>query len=92
MICGEILPRTITSTELTFCRARVNPVANVKIKNNLLAITLVLTVLPLSVRVSKEAVEEVCFVLGQYFGAGIERAEVSQGFGKIRQALTRSGA
>ena len=51
--------------------------ANIKIKNNLLAITLVLTALPGSVRVSKDVVEQACFVIGQFFGAGAERPEVS---------------
>jgi len=60
----------------------VNPAANIKIKNNLLAITLVLTALPASVRVSKEVVEHFCLVLGQYFGAGTERPEVGHPFSK----------
>ena len=51
--------------------------------------TLVLTALPSSVRVSKDVVEQVCFVLGQYFGAGIERPEVSQRSAWIQQALMR---
>ncbi|WRT65221.1 uncharacterized protein IL334_002164 [Kwoniella shivajii] len=57
-------------------RARVNPVANVKIKNNLLAITLVLTSLPAGVKVSKTLVEAVGHTMGQYLGAGTERPEL----------------
>lgn len=86
-ICGESSWDGYTEKRLNGCRARVNPVANVKIKNNLLAITLILTALPLSVRVSREVVEQVCFVLGQNFGAGTERPEVSQTSWIIRPRL-----
>lgn len=72
------LGRHRVEPSLTLCRARVNSVANVKIKNNLLALTLVLTALPPSVRVSKEVVERISFVLGQFFAAGTERPEVGQ--------------
>ena len=58
------------------CRTRVNPVANIKIKNNLLAITLVLTSLPSSVTVSKIVVEEICYAIGQNLSAGVERPEL----------------
>ncbi|WWD21891.1 hypothetical protein CI109_106379 [Kwoniella shandongensis] len=57
-------------------RARVNPVANVKIKNNLLAITLVLTTLPGDFKVSKSVVEGVGYTIGQYLGASSERPEL----------------
>jgi hypothetical protein len=55
----------------------VNAVANVKIKSNLLAITLIITTLPSRVAVSKAVVEQFCYVIGQYLGAGAERPEVS---------------
>lgn len=55
----------------------MNPVANIKIKNNLLAITLVLTSLPGNVRVSKALIEQIGFSIGQYFAAAAERPEVS---------------
>jgi hypothetical protein len=55
----------------------VTSVANLKIKNNLLSITLILTSLPSSVKISKAVVEQVGYVIGQYLGAGIERPEVS---------------
>lgn len=58
-------------------RARVNPVANVKIRSNLLAITLIITTLPARVKVSKAVVEQICYVIGQYLGVGTERPEVS---------------
>lgn len=67
---------TYLQDELTI-RARVTPVANLKIKNNLLTITLVLTSLPGSVKVSRAVVEQVGYVIGQYLGAGVERPEVS---------------
>lgn len=59
-------------------RTRVNPVASLKIKNNLLALTLVLTSLPGSITVSKAAVEQVAYVIGQYLGAASDRPEVSR--------------
>jgi hypothetical protein len=55
----------------------VNPVASLKIKNNLLALTLVLTSLPGSITVSKAVVEQVAYVIGQYLGATSDRPEVS---------------
>lgn len=55
----------------------MTPVANLKIKNNLLSITLILTSLPGSVKISKAVVEQVGYVIGQYLGAGVERPEVS---------------
>lgn len=58
-------------------RARVNPVASLKIKNNLLALTLVFTSLPGSIQVSKAVVEQVAYVIGQYLGAAADRPEVS---------------
>ena len=64
-------------THVDDMRARVNPVASTKIKNNLLAMTLVLTSLPTSVKVSKDTVEQCGYVVGQYLGAGQERPEVS---------------
>ncbi|KAK8846574.1 hypothetical protein IAR55_005660 [Kwoniella newhampshirensis] len=57
-------------------RARVNPVANIKIKNNLLAITLVLTALPGGISLSRSLVEGVGYTIGQYLGAGNERSEL----------------
>lgn len=57
-------------------RARVNPVANIKIKNNLLAVTLILTALPTGLKVSRNLVESVGYTIGQYLGAGIERPEL----------------
>ncbi|WVQ83814.1 hypothetical protein IAT38_005958 [Cryptococcus sp. DSM 104549] len=57
-------------------RARVNPVASVKIKNNLLAITLVLTTLPAGLKISRNLVESVGYTIGQYLDAGAERPEL----------------
>ena len=57
-------------------RTRVNSVANVKIKNNLLALTLVLTSLPPSLTVSKVVIEQICYTIGQYLGASTERPEL----------------
>lgn len=57
-------------------RTRVNPVANIKIKNNLLAVTLILTALPADLKVSRNLVESVGYTIGQYLGAGIERPEL----------------
>jgi hypothetical protein len=51
-------------------------VANVKIKNNLLAITLVLTSLPPSLKVSKVVVEEICYAIGQNLSTSNERPEL----------------
>jgi hypothetical protein len=51
-------------------------VPNTKIKNNLLALTLVLTGLPVDVRISKTVVESISFSIGQYLNPG-ERTEVS---------------
>ena len=50
--------------------------ANIKIKNNLLAITLIFTSLPPSVKVSKVLVEEICYSIGQNLSAGIDRPEL----------------
>lgn len=61
-------------------RTRVNPVANIIIKNNLLAVTLILTALPADLKVSRNLVESVGYTIGQYLGAGIERPEVSSCF------------
>ena len=63
--------------KLINCRARSGQVANIKIKNNLLAITLVLTTLPPSVRVSKVVIEQIGYTIGQYLGSTAERPEVS---------------
>lgn len=57
-------------------RTRVNPVASIKIKNNLLAITLILTTLPPSVQVSKPLIEQIGSTLSQYFGVAVERPEL----------------
>ncbi|WVR04261.1 hypothetical protein IAU60_001261 [Kwoniella sp. DSM 27419] len=57
-------------------RARVNPVANVKIKNNLLALTLVLTTLPAGIKVSRTLLESVGYTMGQYFGSATDRPEL----------------
>lgn len=57
-------------------RTRVNTVANVKIKNNLLAITLIFTSLPPSLKVSKVVIEEICYAIGQNFGAASDRPEL----------------
>lgn len=57
-------------------RSRVNPVASIKIKNNLLAMVLVLTTLPLGVEVSKPVVEQICSDIGRYMGAASERPEL----------------
>ncbi|WWC67479.1 uncharacterized protein I206_101387 [Kwoniella pini CBS 10737] len=57
-------------------RARVNPIANTKIKNNLLAITLILTTLPAGVKFSKNLIESVGYTIGQYLGASTERPEL----------------
>ncbi|OCF33994.1 clathrin-coated vesicle protein [Kwoniella heveanensis BCC8398] len=63
-------------TNIDDMRARVNPVANVKIKNNLLALTLVLTALPSGTKVSRTLLESVGYTIGQYFGAASERPEL----------------
>jgi hypothetical protein len=55
----------------------VTPIASLKIKNNLLAMTLVLTSLPGSVKISAPVIEQVGYVIGQYLGAGVERPEVN---------------
>ncbi|EIW68556.1 hypothetical protein TREMEDRAFT_74089 [Tremella mesenterica DSM 1558] len=57
-------------------RTRVNPVANTKIKNNLLAMTLVLTSLPTNVKLSRDVLEQVGYVMGQYLGVGADRPEL----------------
>jgi HEAT repeat protein len=57
-------------------RSRVNPVANIKIKNNLLALVLVLTALPLSVKVSKPVVEQIASDIGRYLSVGNDRPEL----------------
>ncbi|KAL1408350.1 hypothetical protein Q8F55_005159 [Vanrija albida] len=57
-------------------RTRVNPAASIKIKNNLLALTLILTTLPPSVRVSKVVIEQIAIDLGRYMGAAAERPEL----------------
>ena len=54
----------------------MNPVANIKIKNNLLAMTLILTSLPPSLTVSRVVVESICYTIGQYLGASTERPEL----------------
>ena len=59
-------------------RSRVNPVANLKIKNNLLAIVLILTSLPRNVKVSRALVEQIAFDIGRLLDAGSERPEVSR--------------
>lgn len=56
--------------------ARVNPVANIKIKNNLLALVLILTALPLSARVSKPVVEQIAADIGRYMSTSSERPEL----------------
>ena len=57
-------------------RTRVNSVANIKIKNNLLAITLIFTSMPPSVKVSKVLIEEICYAIGQNLSAGVDRPEL----------------
>ena len=57
-------------------RTRVNPVANTKIKNNLLALTLVLTSLPASLPISKVVVEQICYTVSQYLDAARDRPEL----------------
>ncbi|WWD08143.1 hypothetical protein V865_006254 [Kwoniella europaea PYCC6329] len=57
-------------------RTRVNTASNIKIKNNLLATTLVLTTLPSGIKVSKNLIESVAYTIGQYLGAGTERPEL----------------
>ncbi|ODN88477.1 clathrin-coated vesicle protein [Cryptococcus wingfieldii CBS 7118] len=57
-------------------RSRVNPVANLKIKNNLLAITLILTALPSLIKVSKNLVEATASAVGKNLGAAVERPEL----------------
>lgn len=54
----------------------MNAIANVKIKNNLLAITLVFTSLPPSVKVSKVVIEEICYAIGQNLSAASDRPEL----------------
>lgn len=54
----------------------MNSVANVKIKNNLLAMVLIATSIPLSVQVSKLVIEQMCSDIGRYMGAGDERPEL----------------
>lgn len=62
-------------SELT-SRTRVNTVANIKIKNNLLALTLVFTSLPPSIKVSKVVIEEICYAIGQNLSAASDRPEL----------------
>ncbi|WVQ76597.1 hypothetical protein IAR50_006269 [Cryptococcus sp. DSM 104548] len=57
-------------------RSRVNPVSSLKIKNNLLAISLILTALPSSIKVSKNIVEATASAIGNHLGAAIERPEL----------------
>ena len=59
-----------------YYRTRVNTVANIKIKNNLLALTLILTSLPPSLTVSKVVIEQICYTIGQYLDASTERPEL----------------
>lgn len=47
-------------------RTRVNPVANIKIKNNMLALVLILTSLPLGVPVSKPVIEQAVADMARY--------------------------
>jgi hypothetical protein len=47
-------------------RSRVNPVANIKIKNNMLALVLILTALPLGVPVSKPVIEQAVSDIARY--------------------------
>ncbi|KAK4685134.1 HEAT repeat-containing protein 5, partial [Tremellales sp. Uapishka_1] len=63
-------------TNIDDMRARQGQVADCKIKNNLLAITLILTSLPSSVRVSQILIESISYVMGQYLGQGSERLEL----------------
>lgn len=68
----------------------MNPVASLKIKNNLLALTLVLTSLPGSIQVSKAVIEQVAYVIGQYLGASSDRPEVSYCVSSgVRQVVVR---
>nr|ODO00955.1 clathrin-coated vesicle protein [Cryptococcus depauperatus CBS 7855] len=76
---GEKVVHGIVSaclTNIDDMRTRVNTVSNTKIKNNLLAITLVLTTLPTSIKISKNLAETAGYTIGQYLGASTERAEV----------------
>lgn len=72
-------------------RTRVNPVANIIIKNNLLAVTLILTALPADLKVSRNLVESVGYTIGQYLGAGIERPEVSSCFYQASREVDTNG-
>jgi hypothetical protein len=74
--CGQLTRLKIVNAFSLTLRTRVNPVANVKIKNNLLAITLVFTSLPPSVTVSKIVIEEICYAIGQNLSAAVDRPEL----------------
>lgn len=50
--------------------------ASIKIKNNLLALVLILTALPLSARVSKPVVEQIASDIGRYMSTSSERPEL----------------
>lgn len=67
---------TVYRLQLLMYRTRVNAAASVKIKNNLLAITLIFTSLPPSIRVSKVLIEEISYAIGQNLGAGSDRPEL----------------
>lgn len=80
---SSVPPETVVHGLLSSClaniedmRTRVNSVASLKIKNNLLAVTLVLTSLPAGVRVSRDLVEQIAYDIGQNLSAGPERPEL----------------
>lgn len=51
---------------------RAGAIAGKKIKNNLLAAVLILTVLPPDVKIGREAVEHCCFLISQKLSADDE--------------------
>lgn len=57
-------------------RSRVTSAANVKIKNNLLALTLILTTLPTTVPLSRPLVESVADTVAAHLGSNADRPEL----------------
>lgn len=50
---------------LILCRGRDGPSCRKKIKNNMLAAVLILTVVPPSIRLSRAVIEHCCFLISQ---------------------------
>lgn len=54
----------------------MTPVASIKIKNNLLALTLITTTLSTSTQISRPLIEQIGYTLTQYLGSAAERPEL----------------